>query len=84
MNIHDSEVCLIYGEPVLPDEEGKCSLCGAVLTGVGHSVARTLVVSITDEDKTFTEQLGQIVMLINEGYTSGYGWNIGAFQPKEK
>jgi hypothetical protein len=28
---HGSDVCSKYNEPVLPDEDGDCSLCGAVL-----------------------------------------------------
>ncbi|MGH2612130.1 MAG: hypothetical protein ACRDFB_03665 [Rhabdochlamydiaceae bacterium] len=28
---HNDEKCPNYNEPVLPDEEGKCSLCGARL-----------------------------------------------------
>ncbi len=43
-----------------------------------------LVVNITDKEKTFTEQLEKIISDINDGYTSGYGWNIGELEPEEK
>jgi hypothetical protein len=29
---HNDTTCIKYDEPVLPDEEGNCSLCGARLT----------------------------------------------------
>jgi hypothetical protein len=31
MRIHDDQWCKTYDEPVLPNEEGNCSLCGAAL-----------------------------------------------------
>lgn len=30
---HNSDICMEYNETVLPDEEGNCSLCGAMLRG---------------------------------------------------
>ena len=32
--MHNDRVCPKYNEPVLPDENGKCSLCGAELLPV--------------------------------------------------
>ncbi len=32
---HDDSICFEYNEPVLPDEDGHCSLCGAELHPVG-------------------------------------------------
>jgi hypothetical protein len=29
--IHNADICEKYNEPVLPDEDGNCSLCGAGL-----------------------------------------------------
>lgn len=31
---HNSDICREYGETVLPDEDGNCSLCGAKLEGM--------------------------------------------------
>lgn len=31
---HNANICWEYGGTVLPDEEGKCSLCGAELIGM--------------------------------------------------
>lgn len=28
---HDSEYCPLYGDKILPDEEGLCSLCGGTI-----------------------------------------------------
>lgn len=32
---HNDTICTKYNEPVLPDNDGNCSLCGATLTGKG-------------------------------------------------
>ena len=38
---------------------------------------KTLVIHITNKDKTFTEQLEAIISAINDDCTSGEGWSIG-------
>ncbi len=29
--LHNTENCPLYGDKILPDEEGKCSLCGGII-----------------------------------------------------
>jgi hypothetical protein len=79
--------CPECGEKCFDDvtlaDHGKCYDCHKEEL-LSSSDPHVLVINITDQEKTFTDQLHRIIADINEGYTSGYGWSIGELEPEEK
>ena len=70
-SIENNPMCAVFGEEVLPDENGKCSLCGGEMNLYGECIG--------NHDKA--ERLANNLKSLLEGYTNNIRDLVEEYMP---